>query len=272
MTPSGTPRAPLTLLTFAPMIDSELSRLVLTHYGLPYREAWHIFGWASVLTFLHGGYGRIPVLYGDGVRLSGPRAIVDRFDALQPGERRLLPAGQPLRTQVEADWARYHGDLGTHTAVLAYFHLLPHREIMIEPFSRGIPRYEAALVRPCYPLLHRLFYLLLHLGPEKVADALTRVRMAFDRTDARVSDGRPYLAGDTLTLGDFALASATAPLLLPDGYRAPIPPLETMPPELKAIVTEMRQHETARFVQRIYAAHPPLPPALARSSAMGAGG
>ncbi len=79
--------------------------------------------------------------------------------------------------------------------------------------------------------------------------------MIFDKTDARIRDGRSYLAGDRLTLGDLALAAAAAPLLLPRGYGAPIPPLESMPPAYAKIVEEMRQHPTAAFVQRIYDRH-----------------
>jgi len=77
--------------------------------------------------------------------------------------------------------------------------------------------------------------------------------MIFTKTDARLAGGRRYLTGDALTLSDISLAAAAAPLLLPEGYRSPIPPLERMPPAMAAIVAEMRQHETARFVQRIYA-------------------
>jgi glutathione S-transferase len=94
---------------------------------------------------------------------------------------------------------------------------------------------------------------LLQLSAGNAQDALTEIRMIFEKTDARVADGRRYLAGDTLTLADVGLAAAAAPLLLPAGYRSPIPPFERMPPELQAIVTEMRQHDTARFAQRIYA-------------------
>jgi hypothetical protein len=55
---------------------------------------------------------------------------------------------------------------------------------------------------------------------------------------------RPHLVGPQ---------PRSRPLLLPEGYRSPIPPLEHMPPQMTAIITELREHETARFVQRIYA-------------------
>ena len=38
MSGDGATSTPLALLGFAPMIDSELSRLVLGHYGIPYVE------------------------------------------------------------------------------------------------------------------------------------------------------------------------------------------------------------------------------------------
>jgi glutathione S-transferase len=259
MTALPAPGAPLSLLTFPPMIDSELSRFVLWRYQIPYREEPHIFGWASVLTLLRGGNGRIPLLHGSGLRLTGPRAIVDHFEGTCPLDRKLLPARQPLRTRVEADWDRFNGELAAHTAVVAYYHLLPHRDIMIEPFSRGVPPREAAVVESRYPLLRRLFTLLLRLSPGKAADALARIRMTFERTDARLADGRPYMTGDALTLSDLSLATAAAPLLLPEGYGSPIPPLERMPAEMRAIVDEMRQHATARFVERIYAIRRPQP-------------
>ena len=243
------------LLTFAPMIDSETSRFVLAHYATPYRERPHTFGWGSLLALFRCGTLRVPDLYGGGLRLAGPRALVDHFDTSCAAEQMLVPSRQPLRTHVEQDWALYNGQLATHSAVLAYFHLLPHREIMIEPFFRGVPKMEAAVFRGAYPLLRGLMGLLLGLSEGKATDALTRIRMIFDKTDARIKDGRPYLAGDRLTLGDLGLAAAAAPLLMPSGSREPIPPLERMPRAYADVVGEMRQHPTAEFVQRIYAKH-----------------
>ena len=247
--------APHSLLTFAPMVDSETCRFVLKHYAIPYRERPHAFAFGSLLALWYGGTLRVPLLYGGGLRLAGPRQIVDRFDGSCPIERRLVPSRQPWHLQIEADWNLYNGQLATHSAVLAYFHLLPHREIMIEPFFRGVPAAEASALRGSYPLLRGLFNILLQLSEPKARDALIRIRMIFDRTDARVRDGRRYLVGDRVSLADFGLAAAAAPLLLPDGYGSPIPPLDRMPSAYAKIVEELRQHPTAEFVQHIYARH-----------------
>lgn len=245
----------LSLLTFAPMIDSELCRFILAHYRIPYRERPHVFVWASLLAILHGGIGRVPLLYGGGHRLAGPRALVEHFDVEYPEDRRLLPVRQPARTQVENDWHRFNGELAEHTAVVAYYHLLPHRDIMIEPFTRGIPRWEASVTPSGYPFLRKIFELLLRLTPARVNDSLARVKFEFDRVDARIADQRRYLAGDSLTLADLALAAAAAPLLLPAGYGSPMPPSSRMPPEMRAIISELRSHNAAAFVDRIYKLH-----------------
>ncbi len=243
------------LLTFAPMVDSELCRFVLMHYATAYRERPHTFGWGSVLALGHCFTPRVPALYGGGLRLAAPRQLVEHFDQSCPVDRMLLPARQPLRIQVENDWDLYNEQLAAHSPVVGYFHLLPYREIMIEPFFRGVPKTEAMVFRGAYPFLRGLLTVLLRLSEPKAKDALVRIRMIFDKTDVRIRDGRPYLAGDRLTLGDLALAAAAAPLLLPKGSVSPIPPLERMPPAYIRIVEEMRQHPTAAFVQRIYDRH-----------------
>lgn len=252
MSGDGARSAPLTLLGFAPMIDSELSRLVLGHYGIPYVEQDHVFGWVSLLTCLHGGYGQVPLLYGRGLHLSGPRAMVDNFDA--GAASRLIPLEQPARQKVEADWTRYNGEMATDVAAIAYFYLLAEREMMIRIFSRNIPSGEATLLPSFYGALKGLFTALLSLSEGHAQDALRRVQIRFDLTDRRLADGRPWLGGDRLTLADLALISAAAPLLLPSGYGAPMPSYQAMPEAMQTIITDLRQTATAKLVERFYAA------------------
>jgi len=255
MADEPTTAAPVFLLTFPPMIDSEACRFALSHYGIPYTEHAHVFGWASVLALGHGWTVQIPVLRDDQRRLAGPWRIVSHFDALVPPERRLLPVGKGVTEQVTADWTRFNWTLGFAAATFAYYHLLPHRELMTEPFSRGVPGYEAAWMRSAYPIFAGMFHVLLRLNAHNAREASARITSIFDETDRRLSDGRRYLAGDRFTLSDIALATSAGPLLLPEGYASPMPPMERMPPELIAIRTELDQRETARFVRRIYRDH-----------------
>ena len=243
----------LAMLTFGPMIDSEMSRFVLWRYAQPYREERHIFGWASILAVLHGGTGQIPLIYGNRLKLTGPRAVIDHFDTCCDASQILIPAQQPLRTQVEADWATFNGELAGYTAKIAYFHLLPHRDILLEPFVRGIPSLEARLTPALYPALRGLFTLLLRLDPKVVADSLVQASRIVDEVDRRIGDGRRFLNGDHPTLSDLSFATALAPLLLPEGYTAPLPTYEQMPAELKQLIDSFRQRPSSALVSRIYA-------------------
>ena len=240
------------LITFAPMIDSETWRLLLHHYGVVYEEEPHAFIWGSFLALFRAGSPQVPALCGGRLNLVGPDTAIARWDAEQPPGHALIPADPMKRAIAQDDWTQFHGTLATCTARLAYYHLLPHRDIMIEPFIRGIPRGEAALTRVIYPLQRGLLSLLLQLTSEKAADALTQIRATFDKIDARISDGRPLLQGDRLTLGDVALAAAAAPVTLPENGRSPIPPLAQMPATYAAIVREMQGRPTARLVQTVH--------------------
>lgn len=252
MNETGAGRA--TLLTFAPMVDSEFTRLLLRHYRVAYREADHMFGWSSFVAIRHGGYGRVPLIYGKGMRLSGPRKVFAHFDPLAPAGNRLMPDDAVGRQAVERDVLRYNGDLALDVAVASYFHLLPERALMSRLFAQGLPHWEARGTQFGYPVLRLLFKLLLRLNPQRAEAAMERIRVIFDETDQRLRDGRRFLAGDNLTLGDLALASAAAPLLHPPGFDAPVPRADQMPPALQQIANQIATRPTAALVERIYAA------------------
>ena len=251
-TPASARGSRASLLTFSPMIHSELCRFILTRYEIPFQEEAHVFGWVSVLSLLRAGTIQIPVFLGkEGTRLVGPQALIDQFDKSCSSGRALLPTDPTLRAEVKLDWDTFD-TLGDATRVLAYYYLLPHREIMIEPFTRGLPPLEASVVRKTYPFFAGLLQVLLRLTAARARDALTRIRAIFDQVDRRIAGGQHFLVGSQLTLSELALATAVSPLTLPQGYGSPIPPFEVMPPPLQNIITELRDHDTARFVERIY--------------------
>lgn len=246
------------LLTFPPMIDSEACRFLLGHYRVAYREEPHLFGWASLLALWRGWTLQIPLFYGNQAPLAGPWAIAVHFDPRCEAGRELIPAERPFSDEVAADWERLNGTFGTAVAVFAYYQLLPHREIMTEPFSRNMSANEKRFLKNGYPALALLFKLLLRLTAAHAEQSLQTIRATIDDIDHRLKDGRPYLTGDRFTLADIALASSSAPVLLPEGYTGPLPPLEQMPGEMAAVTREIREHPTSQFVSRIYRDHGPF--------------
>lgn len=250
----------VTLLTFAPMVDSETSRLLLRHYGMTYVERDHLFGWVSLLTLGHGGFGQVPLLYGPGLRLTGPSAITAHFDATAPAGRRLVRHVEPGSTpkqltaaiRNDPDWQRFNGGLGMYMAVFAYYHLLPHRSAMAPVFAAPVPHGEARLMPMVYPLLRGLFAVLLRLSASRASAAGDHIRTLFDETDRRIADGRPFLSGDRLSLGDIALSGAAAPLLQPKGFGTIMPPIETTPRPMRELFENLIARPTACLVQRVY--------------------
>jgi glutathione S-transferase len=248
--------APATLLTFPPMIDGELTRFVLDQHRVAYRETPHIFGIASLLAKLRAGTVYVPVLSDMGPVIAGARPIIDWCETRCPPGKKLVPADPALAAEVEAVWRRANNDLAAASAAYAYFHLLPHRDIMIVPLSRGAPGWEVLATKLAYPLFAGLIRKLLKLDEAKAAESLKVIRAVFAETEAKLADGRRWLVGGRLTLADIALATAAAPLLLPTGYGAPIPPLEAMPPVLQGLIRELRGTRTAEFVQAVYRQRP----------------
>lgn len=243
----------VTMLTFGPMIDSETARRLLRLYQVPFVEERHLFGWASVLSLVRAGTVRIPVVIGPGRPLSGSRAVADHFEPAAPRDRKLLPDDPDLRSQVEADWAAFNGQLAGPVAVVAYYHLLPQTQPMIAAFSEGVAPGEAARTAQWYGLLRWLFTVLLQLNPAHAAQALARVRQAVDAVERRLADGRSFLVGGQLSLSDVSFACALAPLALPAAYSAPVPRFDQMPPGLQTIVAEMRRRPVFGYIDRIYA-------------------
>jgi|SRR5580658_662021 glutathione S-transferase len=243
---------PLSLLTFPPMLDSELARRFLQHYGVAYRERGHMVGLAQIMAAIGGGGGIVPMLAGPGLNVTRPQGILDHFEAIAAPERRMIPADPTAHAQVLADWQQFNGPLGGYVAIKAYAALLPYPKAMIPVLCDRVPWLERQIVRIFYPIQRWLLASHLKLTPEGAAAALAGLRATFPQIDARIADGRRFLGGDTMTLADISLACIGAPFTLPNGYTAPIPPYDAMPPEMKSLIDEFRAHPTAALIQRVY--------------------
>ncbi|HEY6339055.1 MAG TPA: glutathione S-transferase C-terminal domain-containing protein [Candidatus Sulfotelmatobacter sp.] len=240
------------LITFPPSLDSETARFLVAHYAIESIEERHTLIFSFFVTFWHGFTPIFPLLYSNSYRLAGPRPIVDHFDPQSPPEIKLLPDDPNDLSQVNSDWTLFNSTLAFATAKFAYYYLLPHRALMINPLSQGTPPFEQNAVISAYPVFAGLLRLLLQLSLSTAQKSVAQVRTIFNAVDARLADGRKYLVGGRFSLSDLAFAVAAAPVVLPSGYGGPIPTYDQMPPEVQAVVTEMRGHPAGAFALRIY--------------------
>ncbi|MDQ2920654.1 MAG: hypothetical protein M3R52_03410 [Acidobacteriota bacterium] len=243
-----------TLITFPPSLDCELSRFLLTHYQIPHREQPHVLILSSFATLWHGYTVNFPLLYSDSYRLTTLREMIDHFEPLSPADRKLLPDSDDPEL-AKADWTDFNKTLGFATAVFGYYHLLKHREIMIDPLSDGAPKFEVTAVRAAYPIFAGLLRVLLRLTASNAENALSEIRKVMQTVDHRLNDGRPFLMGDHFSLSDMAFAVAAAPIVWPDEYGGKLPPLADTPPEVQRVVGEMREHPAGQFALRVYREH-----------------
>jgi glutathione S-transferase len=243
-----------TLITFPPSLDSEFSRFLLTHYGIERREERHVIFISSAITLARARTVRFPVLFDESLRLNTVHKLIDHFEPLAAAERRLVPPGTDL-VALRRDWKLFHSELNTATTVLAYYHLLPHRDIMVEPLSQGAPRMEVKAVERGYPVFQALIGALLRLSPARAERMLATIRSCLQRVDDRLADGRPYLLGERFTLSDMAFAIAAAPVVWPDEYGGAVPALAATPPALQAIVGECRDRPSGALALRLYRDH-----------------
>jgi len=239
------------LVTFPPSIDCELARFLLVHYRVRYREVRHALVFSSFSTLWHGLTPVFPLVYADGLRCRRPRGIVEHFDRVSP-DLRLLPVDAGARQQVESDWELFNASLALETAAFAYFHLLPHRDLMIRPLAEGVPGFEHRAVESGYPVFAWLLRTLLRLSPARAEAALGTIRKIFDQVEARLAARPGRLVGDTITLSDLAFAVAAAPVVLPPAYGGPIPSLSEMPAPVQAVVAEMRARPAGAYALRFY--------------------
>lgn len=259
--------APGRLITLLPSADVDLARWLLARWGVAYREEPHapVF---HILALRRMGAGRMdsPLFLRGDTRFAGVEALVQGLDHLAPESARVLPdpdRDPGLHAEVMALQHDFRWVMGMGTVRWAYHHFLRDRALVWASFTTGVPGWERLALRAgAYGPVRKRLIGALKLSDAVAAEALDTVRAGFDRVEARLADGRRYLCGDRLTLADLAFATSGAPMVLARGYGGHLPALKACPPDIRTVITELRDRPAGRFIQRLYdedrAGSPPL--------------
>ncbi|WP_165971689.1 glutathione S-transferase C-terminal domain-containing protein [Meridianimarinicoccus aquatilis] len=245
------------LITLLPSADVDLARWMLAHWGIPFDERPHapIF---HILALRSYGAGRMdsPLLIHEGAKFAGVDRIAAGFDPLAPADRRLVPDantdpalhGDVMTVQHDLRW-----NLGMGTVKWAYFHFLKDRALVWPSFTTGVPIWERAfLFCGGFGLVKSRLIDALKLSQASANEALGAVQRGFDLVESRLADGRPHLCGDRLTLADLAFATSGGPMVLANGYGGHLPRLESCPPDVQAVITDLRARPAGRYIQQLY--------------------
>lgn len=249
------------LVTLLPSTDVDLGRWLLSHYGVAYQERPHapIFHVLALKSWGVSAEGYPLLVSADRkTKSAGIEAIRDVLEPQAAPGTRLWPdkSTEPERWK-EIDSLQHDARFGIGGAVVewSYWNLLKYKSVVWPSLTTGVPWYETLTLRVAFPVIRGLMYKGLKLDQGVADAALETIHAGFDRLDARLSDGRRYLLGDSLTFADLATAASLAPMVLAQGYHGMLPLEARCPVFMQEIYKPLRQRPTGRFIQRLYDTH-----------------
>lgn len=238
-----------TLITIPFSHYCEKARWALDACRIAYEESGHLplFHYLAVR-----GKQSVPVLVIGGERLTDSTDIVAWADAKKPGT--LIPADARARDEALAIEDQLDRDLGPATRRWGYYHLLPRKELQ-HVMVRGVPSWEARALTFTRPLAVGFLKRSLRIDEAGVERSRKKIEQTFDAIDAKLADGRAYLAGDRFTIADLTLASLASPILFPREHPFGLPTPEELTPDARSQVETWRERPAGRHAMAMYARH-----------------
>jgi glutathione S-transferase len=230
----------------------EKARWALDRAGLAYREERHVQGVSVVAALRAGRSLTTPVLVAaDGV-FGESEDIVRYADRALPEAERLFPRDRAMLADVEALSRRFDTELGRQTRRIAYAGLLRVKGLALETNNRGVPGWEARLLRATWPVATRAVAVRVGLDRTPVAEDERQVRRVLDEVAERLGEGGPYLGGERFTVADLTFAALVAPVVLPREYGVRLPDVDGLPARYAAFVRECRAHPAGAYALRLF--------------------
>lgn len=227
----------------------EKARWALDACGVAYEEDGHLplFHYVAVR-----GKKSVPMLEVGRERLWDSTDIVAWADAKKPGT--LLPTESNARAEALALEDDFDRGLGPATRRWAYFQLLPRKDLD-HVLVRGVPRWQALGLEVARPIAVGMLERGLKIDAAGAERSRQKIEATFDAVDARLGDGRAYLAGDAFTIADLTFAALASPILFPREHPIGLPPPEELTPAARSLVEAWRARPAGRHGLAMYARH-----------------
>jgi glutathione S-transferase len=252
MTTVAVHEQPVRLITIGPSHYCEKARWALQRAGIAYQEEGHPALFHLPAVRRAGGRRTTPTLVDRGRAIDDSTAIL-RWLQLHPyAAWRPYPESAKPKAEVERLEETFDEVLGPHARRLAYFHLLPLRDAVVDAMGHQTSRREAWLFQLAYRPIRAVMRRSMRIDAEGARRSREKIGGVLDEVEERLADGRRYLVGDRMTAADLTFAALGAPLVVPPGYGAPLPELEALPHAVRSELQAFRDRPAGQFILRLY--------------------
>jgi len=238
----------------------EIARWILDLNSVAYFDQQHMpfFGKHAIGKLVNKlGYGNGPVLIMTDTLIYGVDSVVRYFEERCAPALQMIPRDDSLVPAM--NWYRLcTTELDEQTNKYMLGRLLEDGRAFRAVLGQRAPLIERMAWTILFPLLRRWLVNDLRLDANAPEERFSRIQKIFTAASQQLSDGRRYLCGDRITIADLALASAGAPLVLPEEFGGAIPGMRQISQAYRSNVIPLRQTLAGQFIIRLYQQDRPL--------------
>jgi glutathione S-transferase len=243
---SDAQRRPL-LITIPISHYCEKARWALDRAGIAYEERRHLPALHRFAVKRHGGGLTAPVLVCPEVGVLAESSDIVVYAAARGG--RVVCDDREARALADD----YDERLGPATRLWVYHSMMDHRDLVTTSMTDGVPPWQHRAWKVGGGAIGATVALVLKINDDTAVDAERTFRAIFADVDARLADGRPYLAGDRFSIADLTFAALAAPLVAPPEYGVRLPEIDDLPPAMHDVVREHRETPAGRHALKMFA-------------------
>lgn len=240
----------------------EVSRWVLDRNELDYIDERHAPGfhvpYANLAAGLSSGIAHNPVLRTTDAVLCDKSGVFEYMEARCAPHLRLLPQDASARAEALRLQHHFLDELWRPVGRLVYRHLLPDRSRCLAIVTQAVPWHERWICSLAYPLWAMAISNGLGLSSWNDETLLSGIDGVLAEVEQQLSDGRPYLVGDALSIADLFFAAHLAPLVLPREFSGAIAhSIDALPESLRDHARRIIDRSSGQFALRIFRDHRP---------------